>query len=112
LEDEIQGAPQAAANANHPYTATALYQQVGAKHIYHVNQLIKQVAAETGCDIKSFDNIYHVYIKTGQAEGSRVRKYSDAAVALLKKVLAGAKYDIPKHVIEAAPKTKAAIVKK
>ncbi|MDT7521069.1 SIR2 family protein [Rhodoferax sp. TBRC 17198] len=91
----------AAANANHPYLASQLAEQVGVAHWYHVNQLIDQVKAATGFDMKAFDNIYHVHIKTGQAANSRTRKYSDAAVALLKKVLNGANYEIPKNVVDA-----------
>ena len=53
--------------------------------------------------MQSFDNIYHVAIKTGQAAGSRVRKYSDAAVALLKKVRTGQPYEIPAQVLAAQP---------
>jgi hypothetical protein len=97
----------AAANANHPYTATQLAEQVGVDNWYRANQLIAQVKEDTGFDMRAFDNIYHVDIKTGKAVGSRTRKYSDAAVALLKQVLGGKKYEIPKNVLDAQPKAKA-----
>ncbi len=97
----------AAANANHPYLASQLAEQVGVPHWYHVNQLIDQVKTDTGFDMKAFDNVYHVHIKTGQAAGSRTRKYSDAAVALLKKVRSGEKYEIPKNVVDTQPQPKA-----
>lgn len=93
-----------AANANHPYTSTTFAEKVGVRHWYHTNELIKKVAEETGYDMQSFDNIYHVAIKTGQAEGSRTRKYSDAAVDLLKKVHKGEPYEIPEHILAAQPK--------
>lgn len=93
-----------AANANHPYTSTQLAEQVGVPHWYHANQLIDHVKQDTGFDMKAFDNVYHVHIKTGQAQGSRTRKYSDAAVALLKKVQSGEKHEIPKNVVDAQPK--------
>jgi hypothetical protein len=95
-----------AANANHPYTSTTLAEQVGVDHWYHTNELIKRIKQDTGFDMQSFDNLYHVAIKTGQAAGSRTRKYSDAAVDLLKKVLAGEAYVIPAHVLAAQPKGK------
>lgn len=98
-----------AANANHPYTASQLAERVGVPHWYHANQLIERVKNDTGFDMKAFDNIYHVDIKTGQAVGSRTRKYSDAAVALLKKVQLGTEYEIPKNVLEAQPKTKSKV---
>jgi hypothetical protein len=72
-----------------------------------VNQLIDQVKTDTGFEMKAFDNIYHVHIKTGQAASSRTRKYSDAAVALLKKVRSGVNYEIPKSVLDAQPLAKA-----
>lgn len=99
-------ADPAAANAQHPYTASQLAEQVGVPHWYHANQLIDQVKADAGFDMKAFDNIYHVQIKTGQALGSRARKYSDAAVALLKQVRTGQTYEIPKNVFGAQPKSK------
>lgn len=95
-----------AANANHPYTSTAFAEQVGVPHWYHTNELIKKIKQDCGFDMQSFDNIYHVAIKTGQAAGSKVRKYSDAAVALLKKVRNGEAYEIPAHVLAAQPKGK------
>jgi hypothetical protein len=97
-----------AANANHPYTSTAFAEHVGVPHWYHTNELIKKIKQDCGFDMQSFDNIYHVAIKTGQAEGSKVRKYSDAAVALLKKVRNGEAYEIPEHVLAAQPKGKKA----
>lgn len=96
----------AATNAHHPYTASQLAEQVGVSHWYHVNTLIEKVKAETGFDMKAFDNVYHIDIKTGKAVGSRTRKYSDAAVSLLKKVLGCENYEIPTCVLESQPKPK------
>lgn len=84
----------AAANANHPYTITMLAEKLGHKHWFAVNQLIDIVRKETGFDMKASDNVYHVAIKTGKAETSRARKFSDAALALLKKVQRGEKYEL------------------
>lgn len=102
-----------AANAQHPYTATQLAEQVGSagSHWNLVNKLIEKVKMETGLDIKSFDNIYHIEIKTGKAAGSRTRKYSDAAVALLKQVQSGQAYEIPQCVLAAQPHSKVVIPK-
>jgi hypothetical protein len=102
----------AATNANHPYTASQLAEQVGVQHWVHVNRLIEQVKAEKGFDMKAFDNVYHVDIKTGRAAGSRTRKYSDAAVALLKQVRDGTNYEISKNLLDAQPQPKAAPAKK
>ncbi|MGF6761464.1 hypothetical protein P3T24_001777 [Paraburkholderia sp. GAS33] len=93
----------AAANAAHPYTSEMLATQLGYKHWTATNRLIARVKADTGFDMKSSDNIYHVHIKIGQAATSRTRKYSDAAVALLKKVRDGDAYEIPAYVLPAKP---------
>lgn len=87
----------AAANANHPYTSTMFAKELGFDHWTATNKLISRVKVETGFDMKASDNLYHVHIKVGQAEASKARKYSDAAVALLKRVRDGKPYDIPKH---------------
>lgn len=96
----------AAANAAHPYTSEMLAQQLGLKHWTATNKLIKQIDAEKGFNMKSFDNVYHLEIKIGQADSSKTRKYSDAAVALLKKVRDGEPYEIPVHILTAQPALK------
>jgi hypothetical protein len=101
-----------ATNAHHPYTASQLAEQLDLQHWVHANRLIEQVKAETGFEMKAFDNVYHVDIKTGRAAGSRTRKYSDAAVALLKKVRDGANYEIPKNLLNAMPQPSSAPLKK
>jgi hypothetical protein len=68
--------------------------------------LIDKLKDDTGFDMKALNNIYHVDIKTGKAVGSRTRKYSEAAVALLKLVHCGASYEVPKSVMDAQPKPK------
>ena len=84
----------AAANANHPYTSQMLAEKVGFKHWTKTNQLMEIVANAKGFDMKGSDNVYHVHIKTGKKDSSRVRKYSDAAVDLLLKVSRNEDYEI------------------
>lgn len=97
----------AAANANHPYTSTMFAKKLGYKHWTATNTLIEQIRLKTGFDMKLTDNIYHVRIKSGEAESSGVRKYSDAAVALLKIVAKGGPYTIPPHLLPQAAATAA-----
>lgn len=78
-----------AANANHPYTSQMLADKLGFKHWTETNKLMSVVSKEKGFNMKGSDNVYHVGIKTGKMDSSRVRKYSDAAVDLLKKVSSG-----------------------
>jgi hypothetical protein len=93
----------AAVNANHPYTSEMLATELGLAHWTATNRLIAKVKAETGFDMKASDNVYHVRIKIGQAESSRTRKYSAAAVGLLAKVRDVETYDIPAHLLPAKP---------
>ncbi|ABD68809.1 conserved hypothetical protein [Rhodoferax ferrireducens T118] len=97
----------AAVNANHPYTSSMLAKKVGLKHWTGSNQLINRVEKETGFDMKASDNVFHVRIKSGEAEGSGVRKYSDAAVALLNKVKNGEIYTLPTHLLSGAANAEA-----
>lgn len=90
----------AAANAKHPYTSNMLAKQLGYTYWSHAVKLMRDVEDSTGFDMRGSDNIFHVHVKSGEAEGSRVRKYSDAAVALLKKVKAGEAYEIPAHLLK------------
>ncbi len=83
-----------AANANHPYTSQMFAEKLGFPHWTKTNELMSSVKKSTGFDMKNTDNIYHVHIKTGKKESSRVRKYSDAAVDLLKRVKQGLPYEI------------------
>jgi len=91
----------ASANANHPYTSAMLAKELGYEHWTETNKLIAKIRTDKDFDMKSFDNIYHVNIKIGQAAASRTRKYSDAAVALLKLVRDNQSYDIPQHLYAA-----------
>ncbi|AOJ08262.1 SIR2 family protein [Burkholderia mayonis] len=93
----------AAANANHPYTSEMLAAELGLAHWTATNRLIAQIRTDTGFDMKASDNVYHVRIKIGRAEGSRTRKYSAAAVALLAKVRSGETYEIPANLLPAKP---------
>jgi SIR2-like domain len=83
-----------AANANHPYTSQMLAEQLGLKHWTETNKLMDSVREVKQFDMKGSDNLYHVRIKTGKKETSGVRKYSDVAVELLKKVKQGMDYEI------------------
>lgn len=81
-------------NAKYPYTATMLGQKLGYKDFNGVTQLIKKVIDKTGVDIRLFDNCYHFKFKTGAAEKSFTRKYSDLAFDLLVKVKNGESYKL------------------
>ena len=88
-------------NAQYPYTATMLGHKIGYRDFNGVNQLFNIVKKQTGVDVKSFDNIFHFKLKTGIAESSFSRKYSNAALVLLSKVKMGEQYELPADVITA-----------
>lgn len=90
----------AAANAKHPYTSNMLAKQLGYTNWNPAVKLMRAVKDAKGFDMRASDNLFHVHVKSGEAEGSRVRKYSDAAVALLKKVKDGETYEIPAHLLK------------
>lgn len=81
-------------NLNYRYVISGVAEKLGVKHWTSVQKLIKELLDKTGFDMKASDNKYHIVMRTGQAEGSRTHKYSDAAVDLLQKILTGAKYKL------------------
>lgn len=89
----------AAANAAHPYTSNMLAKRLGYKNFNYTNKLIKALKDSSGFDMKATDNIYHIRVKSGEAENSGVRKYSDSAVALLTKVKDGEPFEVPLHLL-------------
>jgi len=81
-------------NLYYPFTITEVADQLGVGHWNRVNKLIKQIVEDTGVDIKSSDNSYHISMRTGKKKGSRTDKYSQACVDLLARVASGAKYEL------------------
>lgn len=79
-------------NMTHPYVLSQVGQKLGYAGWHGAEKLIKRIANETGIDIKKTDNQYHVKIKTGVKSGAR--KWSHAAVDILRKVRDGEKYDV------------------
>jgi len=88
-------------NAQFPYTGTMLGQKLGYKDFNGLNQLLNLLKRQTGVDVKEFDNIYHFKLKTGAAEKSFTRKYSDATFLLLQALKNGEAVELPKSVIDA-----------
>ena len=78
----------------YPYTPTDIASHLGHSYWYYANKLIEQVALETGVNIKSFDNSYHIKMIAGNKYPTY--KYSQAAVDLLQNVQAGQPYKLAK----------------
>ncbi|KIS40067.1 SIR2 family protein [Stenotrophomonas maltophilia] len=81
-------------NLYYPFTISEVADQLAVGHWNRVNKLIKQVADDTGINIKDSDNTYHISMRTGKQKGSRTDKYSQACVDLLARVASGAKYEL------------------
>lgn len=79
-------------NKFHPHTLTMVAEKLGIGKWWDAEKLLKQIEADTGINLKADDNRYHCRIKTGKK--SSTRKWSDEAVALLKKVRDGEEYSL------------------
>ncbi|RBY14515.1 hypothetical protein DS983_17310 [Escherichia coli] len=78
-------------NASYPYTISELAKLLDMGSWHYVHKVLERIHKETGFNIKSSDNNYHVLVKTGK-EG--VHKYSPAAFELIKKIINGQKYKL------------------
>ena len=81
-------------NQSHPLTITQLAHRLGLPNWQAVHKLIHRIKVEAGVDLRSSDNRYHCRIKTGTKASSMARKWSHEAVMLLKKVIAGERYEV------------------
>lgn len=59
-----------ALNAGYPFNLTQVANQLGYKSWHHANRLIEQIKVETGINIKTSDNKYHIRIKVGNTDFS------------------------------------------
>jgi hypothetical protein len=79
-----------ALNATYPYSLTNVASELGYNYWHYANELIKQLAEETGTNIKASDNKFHIAIKAGNV--IQTHKYSQACVDLLKVLRDGNPY--------------------
>jgi hypothetical protein len=84
-------------NLNYKYTLTQVANELGYDYWSPANDLISRVKADTGFDLKASDNVYHIKMRTGKAEGSVTNKYSEACVDLLRLVRDNKKYTLQKQ---------------
>jgi hypothetical protein len=66
-------------------------EELGYLSWHKAHSLIEKVRVETGINIKSSDNKYHIRVKIGN---STFGKYSDVALELLKLVRDGIPYEV------------------
>ena len=78
-------------NAAYPYITTGISKKLGFKTWHGARKLINLVKKDSGIDITASDNQLHISVRSGT--NSFVHKYSEAAVALLSKVMKGEPYN-------------------
>nr|WP_223875599.1 SIR2 family protein [Xanthomonas sontii] len=81
-------------NLNYLYTLTGVAEQLGYGYWSKAHDLIRELYRQTGFDMKSTDNVYHISMRTGNAAASKTNKYSQKAVDLLRKFRDGEEYKI------------------
>lgn len=81
-------------NKSHPYTLSSVGEKLGFTGWHGANKLFNAIKEKHGVDVKTSDNRYHCAVKTGKAKSSVTHKYSDEAIALLKKVRDGSQYEV------------------
>ncbi|WP_206412684.1 SIR2 family protein [Lysobacter enzymogenes] len=94
-------------NVQYPYTISEVADQLKlAKGWNAVNKYLQQIEAETGVNLKGFDNSYHIGMRTGRGKASRTNKYSQALVDLIAKVRDGQKYELAKDCLQSGSRKK------
>lgn len=89
-------------NLHFPFTLTMVAELLGYQGWNAANQLIDLVKEQTGFDLKSSDNTYHITMRTGKS--SSTHKYSQACVDLLKAALEGKPYTLAQDCVVDAKK--------
>lgn len=93
-------------NLNFRYTLSQVAEELGFTYWSKAHELIQILKDQTGFDMKASDNKYHITMRVGKAEKSVTNKYSEAAVALLRAVLNGEKYDLDVGTVTTGTKEK------
>lgn len=86
-------------NIDYKYAATGVGQQLGYDTWHEVRKIITHIKEETGFDITATDNKYHIGLKLGHKSQQLTHRYTEAAVDLFKKVIAGEKYVLDTSVV-------------
>lgn len=93
-------------NLNYRYTLSQVAEELGFTYWSKAHDLIQVLKDQSGFDMKSSDNKYHITMRVGKAEKSVTNKYSEPAVDLLRAVLNGEKYELDTGPIKEGKKTK------
>lgn len=86
-------------NIDYKYAATGVGQQLGYDTWHEVRKIVNHIKGETGFDITTTDNKYHIALRLGHKSPQLTHRYTEAAVDLFKKVIAGEKYELDTSVV-------------
>ncbi|MDB5989878.1 MAG: SIR2-like domain protein [Herbaspirillum sp.] len=81
-------------NLDYKYAATGVGQRLGYDTWHEVRKIINHIKEETGFDITTTDNKYHIALKLGHKSPQLTHRYTDAAVDLFRKVINGEPYEL------------------
>lgn len=99
-------------NIDYKYAATGVGQQLGYDTWHEVRKIINQIKEKTGFDITASDNKYHIALKLGHKSQQLTHRYTEAAVDLFRKILAGERYELDTSVVNIDEAALTAVKKK
>ncbi|MDT9000436.1 SIR2 family protein [Paucibacter sp. APW11] len=76
-------------NLDYKYAISGVAQELGFDHWHPVRVMIGKIAEDTGFDITSTDNRYHIAYKLGHKSDQLTHKYTEAAVDLFRRFQMG-----------------------
>lgn len=86
-------------NLDYKYAATGVGLQLGYDTWHEVRKIINQIKDKTGFDITATDNKYHIALKLGHKSPQLTHRYTDAAVDLFKRFVAGEEYELDTGIV-------------
>jgi SIR2-like domain len=93
-------------NLNYRYTLSQVAEELGFTYWSKAHDLIQVLKDQTGFDMKSSDNKYHITMRVGRAAKSVTNKYSEAALDVLRAVLNGVDYQLDTGPLQPGKKAK------
>uniref|UniRef100_UPI0032E527DB SIR2 family protein n=1 Tax=Comamonas sp. UBA7528 TaxID=1946391 RepID=UPI0032E527DB len=87
-------------NLDYKYAISGVAQELGFTHWYNVRKMISAIAEQTGFNITSTDNKYHIAYKLGHKSDQLTHKYTQATVDLLKRYMKGEPLDLNMETVQ------------
>lgn len=90
-------------NIRFPFTLTEVSEKLGYQHWSYARKLFDRIKEKIGVDILSFDNSYQITVLTGKASGSKIHKYSQECIDLLKDIRDGKEFVLAENCYPVIP---------